>query len=226
MDTPDNRTHGAHSAVDDEIPHNMTDVADARTVVSGEELRAPAGMEAIPADMPDSPRTDTPLEYTLQNFNGLVAANTALETELSAGAERERALNASIVLLHEQLAESRRTAEVYEAHAERYSKLAQERKTELDNQTSDLAYARDEAQELRRKLDRMSGYLDRVLDDEDGMRAPETRQVPALKPMVGPDFDDIPRAVRRNARGDTDMGYAFRGERVMHSDEMPRRRRY
>jgi hypothetical protein len=198
------RTHGDESAIND----------------------VPAGMEAIPADMPNAAHGDVPLEYNLQNFNALVSANTAMISENNAAQEKIVHLAQVIDDQRERMAEMSHTAKTYEEHAERYSKLAQERKVALDEATTELKFAREEREELRRKLDRMSGYLDRVLDDEDSVRLPETRQVPTIKPAVGPDLDDIPRAVRRTARGDTDMPFAFRGDRIMHSDEIVRRRKY
>lgn len=187
------RTHGDDSAIND----------------------APAGMDAIPVNMPDSPHGDASVEYTLQNFNALVAANTAMQTELGAAAARE-------AVLEERLAETKHNAEVYEAHAERYSKLAQERKTALDEATAELKFASDQRDELQRKLDRMSGYLDRVLDDEEEARAPETRAMPAPRPTVGPDFENIPRAERRT-RGEAGWSTISAPIRGFDSVERPRR---
>lgn len=220
MGCPEDRTHGADSAIDDEmIPApNMTGEADAH--------QALPGAEAIPADMPNSPHGDMPLEYTLQNFNALVAANTAMETALADALIREGTLQDENTHLREVINESLKPAIAALTKAtDDQERIIRARDKTIEQRDADLQFANDQAATLQRRLDRATGYLDRVLDDEDSIRSGETRTVPAPKPPVGPALGEIPDAVRRDRSGRTDMPYAFAGE-LRAVDESGRRRRY
>lgn len=199
---------------------NMTVEADAHQPIPG--------AAAIPADMPNSPHGDVPLEYTLQNFNALVAANTAMETALADNEIQFLALQARIQEMKDTLAlQQAHSVEAREAHMDRRDLLSKSGKR-VDELTLELDYARKHGAALQRRLDRSLGYLDRVLDDEDGIRSGETRTVPAPKPPVGPALGEIPDAVRRDRSGRTDMPHAFAAAESIRFDDgtVGRRRRY
>jgi len=227
----DTRTHGAESAIDDTIAvaPNMTATADAHQGFVMGDKPIP-GLEDLPGDIGDSPHGDMSLEYTLQNFNALVSANAAMQTELSAGAAREAELQDQMAHLREVFAESLKpTIAALTKVTDDQEKLIRKRDEQLERRDADVAFATAQRDTLQRRLDRSLGYLDRVLDDEEGHRAPDTRTVAAPKPPVGPALGEIPDAVRRNARGETDMPFAtLRAGESIHFDDgtSARRRRY
>jgi hypothetical protein len=206
MEVPEDRTHGADSAINDTIP----------------------GSEVIPDNIPDSPHGDMSLEYSLQNFNALVSANTAMQGEVSS-------LNVIIADLRDRLKDN---AHEIAGNEKAYNDLYVERgelKKELvalkqkhDNVVEDRNFAREQTAVLQRRLDRSLGYLDRVLDDEDGMRAPDTRAVPAEKPPVGPAIGEIPDAAMpsRRERNYSDAEIRPYSVATLSTPEFGRRRRF
>jgi len=181
-----------------EMPHNMTAEAD--------DAQHIPGAEEIPADIPNAPPGDMPLEYNLQNFNALVSANTALIGEVANQAQIIADLRDRIEDMRE---ESKRNDKTFGQFVTREAEWKKE-KTILQN---DLSFARSQAEQYRRQLDRTQGYLDRVLDEEDRIDAPatETRTVPVERPTVGPDLNNIPQPIHpahRNQEGDRLPMYA------------------
>jgi hypothetical protein len=223
MGYPEDRTHGADSAIDDTmIPApNMTDAADASQAIPG--------AEAIPANMPDAPHGDISLEYNLQNFNALVAANTAMETALADAAIREAALQDENAHLREVINESLKPAvDALKKATDDQERIIRAQEKKLGEAAGDLQFAHDQRDALQRRLDRSLGYLDRVLDDEDGIHAPQTRTVPAPRPAVGPALGEIPDAVRPDTARRASMGIDWSPGEIRGFDEpgTARRRRY
>lgn len=200
MGHPEDRTHGADSAIDDEIiaPRNMTDQADAKQDFM-------PGAEAIPADMPDAPRGEMPLEYNLQTFNALVAANTAMETEISSLNEKMDLIAQQRDGFKEALDDARGTNRAHLTQIKDLQQADKDRQREIADLNVDLDFAKDTAATLQRRLDRALGYTDRVLDEEDAARAPESRVVPAPRPEVGPALGMIPDPVRRSDKASDRM---------------------
>jgi len=177
------------------------------------------GASAIPTDMPDAPHGDMPLEYNLQNFNGLVAANTAMETEIGS-------LNQIIEDLRDRLSDQRREIDGNERGFAALAKELDAAKKALVAANGDAAFMRDQRDVLQRRLDRTLGFVDRVLDEEASLRAPAERKVPVTAPSVGPDIASVPEAVRRDEQGRIDMPYAFAGEPLRMVEPTEPRRRY
>lgn len=203
--TDENRTHGADSAIDDEmIPP------------------APAGMDAI-GDIPDKTIEGMPLAYDLQTFNALVAANTAMQTEISSMNERMGLLMEQRDSFKTALADTRSDAQAYLAQIKDLQAADADNRKRMDVLREDFGFATETAAVTQRRLDRALGYLDRTLDEDDRHSAPATHTVPAPRPPVGPNFDGISFPVRRQA-GDNNWMYAT-GERVEPIAGAPRRHR-
>jgi hypothetical protein len=184
------------------------------------------GVEAIPAEMPNAEHGDISLEYNLQNFNALVSANTAMQTEISGAAERETLLREQVAAGAKWVEDLQNSLKRQQAHASEAREIHLETKAERDRLKQEIEFRDNQVVELQRKLDRTQGYLDRVLDEEDGVRAPETKTVIAPRPPVGPALGDIPRAIRRDSSGRADMDYAFHAEPIRQFDSPERPRRY
>lgn len=228
METPDTRTHGAESAINDEAPP-------AQPFPAYEQFDAVdpiPGAEAIPADMPNAQPGDVSLPYDLQTFNALVAANTAMQTEISSLNEKAALIEQQRDSFKESLVEERANTKIYlaqikdlqSAHGE-MSKRFDEKMAEKD---ADIQFAKDQRDTLQRRLDRALGYLDRTLDEEDALRAVDTTVERAPRPPVGPSLGMIPDAVRRDKHGRTDMDFAYAATDLASPREMQaaRRRRY
>lgn len=179
-------------------PENMTEVADQH------EAQIP-GIEAI-SDIPDSPHKegDIPLEYSVQNFNALVAANTAMQTAL---ADAEMRFADISVHLETRVSENLHLREVIRDSMrptiESLQKVTEDQETEArrlkklnEGLNADLTFANAQRETLQRRLDRSLGYIDRFLDDEEAVHAPTAQSVPAPRPDVGPALGMIPDAVR------------------------------
>jgi hypothetical protein len=209
-------------------PANMTDIADEH------EAQMP-GMEAIPADMPNSePKPgDIPLEYNFQNFNALVSANTAMQTALADAEIRVSELSAHLIAREGEVSHLREViSDSLKPTIDKLQTIVTDQETEAkrlrklnEGLTSDLTFANEQRETLQRRLDRSLGYIDRFLDVESEGQAPLTQSVPAPQPAVGPNLGSVPDAVRRNERGDVDMPYAFsaRYDTVQMSRERHRR---
>jgi hypothetical protein len=193
------RTHGQHSAVDDEPPVRQEPIspppADAPTMM---------GMEAIPAEMPNSEHADISLEYSLQNFNALVAANTAMQTEISAFGEKEAAWRELVDSKDASLKDLRDSLALHQKHSVEARELHIKRQAALDDLQTQFGFVTAQRDVLQRRLDRSLGYLDRVIDQEDEFAAPPTETMPRAKPPVGPAIGEIPDPVKpgRDRGGD------------------------
>lgn len=188
----------------------------------------PAGIDDLPVDLQDSPvkEDEGALAYTLQNFNALVAANTAMQTEISSLTLKVTAAEGESAHLREVIAESLKPAiATLTKVTDDQEKLIQKHEIRARNNESELQFARDQRDVLQRRLDRTMGFVDRVLDEEASLRAPTKREVPTQAPSVGPDLSSIPGAVRRDAEGRDSMSYAY-GEplRTMSDPSEPQRR--
>jgi len=179
-------------------PANMTDIAD-------EHAAQMPGMDAIPGDMPDAERgiSDIPLEYNLQTFNALVAANTALQTALSDSEIRVSDLTAHLDTRRSENDHLREViADSLQPSLDKLQKITvdQERENNRilklnEGLNSELTFMTDQRNTLQRRLDRSLGYLDRVMDEEEVANAPTSIPRPAPRPPVGPALGQIPDAI-------------------------------
>ncbi len=184
------------------------------------------GADAIPADMPDAPHGDVSLEYSLQQFNALVAANTAMTTEISGFGAREQAWTEQVGQMQANIDDLRVAAESAQKVMNDQRKAIAAHESVSKDQADELKFAQDHAATLQRRLDRSLGYLDRVLDDEDGHRAPETRTVAAPRPEVGPALGMIPDAIRANRRASDSDGWISARSASFSEPTATRPRRY
>lgn len=151
------------------------------------------------ADAPQSEIQEghVPLNYTEQNFNELVAANTAMQTEIASHETLVGALRAQIENLTEALADSRESGRAYLTQIKDLQQADRDSRKRVDEANNEATYQRERADESQRKLDRALGYIDAGLDaklehkDRDG--------APQIGSPVGPDLMSIPRAYRRYA---------------------------
>lgn len=175
------------------------------------------------ADAPQSELADgeMALMYTEQNFNSLAAANTAMQTEISSLLERANEKDQVIQDLRDRIDELRVTNRDYLTQVKDLQAHDKDMKSRLDDAAADVDYHRDNAASLQRKLDRSLGYLDRVIDDQEGSREPEKRTV--APPPIGPDLGAIPEARRRSRNGIDMMAI---GDSIHFTDPAERRRRY
>lgn len=228
METPDTRTHGAAPAINDEAPA-------ARPFPAYEQFDAVdpiPGAEAIPADLPNAQPGDVSLPYDLQTFNALVAANTAMQTEISSLNEKAALIEQQRDSFKEALDEERANTKVYLTQIKDLQQHDRDRQKahgeKLEAALADLQFANDQRDVLQRRLDRALGYLDRVMDDEDSRQPPEFTTEQVGKPAVGPAIGQIPDAVRPDTARQAHRDYfsAFPGEPIRHRDfrfERPRR---
>jgi hypothetical protein len=170
------------------------------------------GLDAIPADMPDAPEGDMPLHYDLQTFNALVSANTAQQTEISSlegkiqmlveAGERDREAIAnyeeSVGDLQAMRREDRATIKLLtETNAEQ-SKTLKELTAINESHTKSLNYELERSTALNLQLERMKGYLDRTLEqDEQFDKTPAIPEQPIMRPR-GPRIGEIAMPVRES----------------------------
>lgn len=193
------------------------------------------GTDAIPNDLVDSPHGEMPLEYTLQNFNALVSANTAMTSELAN-------LNTIIVDLRDRLkdeTEARKTSGIaFSDMSKRYDEvcvaLTEQRtaaESKIDDLRNDGLHYRKTISALEQKLQRTFGYVDRVLEQEQSYEKQPSIEAKPMVPVKGPAVNDIvmpqkPSRSRGATAGDPD--YGFTAVRAFSSEpsipfEVPRR---
>lgn len=172
------------------------------------------GLEDIPADIPNAPEGEMPLHYDVQTFNALVAANTAQQTEISSleskiqmlieTGERDREAIAnyeeSLGDLQAMRREDRATIKLLtETNAEQ-SRTLKELTAVVEAHTKNLRYELERSTTLNLQLERMKGYLDRTLEqDEQFDKTPAVPEQPILRPR-GPRIGGIPMPVRDTER--------------------------
>lgn len=202
------RTHDSTSAINDEVAGYMH-IPGAGNV-----------FEEVP--QAEHKEGDMALPYNLQTFNELVAANTALQSEL-AGRDAVIVEKDQIIQdLRDRADELKMSNREYLTQIKDLQQHDKDMKSRLDDAVADVDYHRENAASLQRKLDRSLGYLDRVIDDQEAYREPEKRAV-APAP-VGPDLGAIPEA-RRRSRNQDGMMMGI-GDSIRFSDPAERRRRF
>jgi len=205
----DDRTHDSTSAINDEL-HSTP-------------LPRGEGADAPQSDLADGKGA---LYYTEQNFNELVAANTAMTSELAARDAVIAEKDQIIADLRDRNADYKRENERHEQAFDRGLKEVGETRKKLSDEMEAHAYTRSLLEAANRRVERASGYIDRVLDDESRLDdAPkETRPLP--KDPIGPDLRGIydPRPPRRQ---DSDNAFSFEGAVARTAYHAPlRERRY
>lgn len=160
------------------------------------------------ADAPQSEHQegDIGLMYTEQNFNELAAANAVMQTEISGFAEKEAMWRDRIDEMSKSVDDLRFSVKSAQSLIKDQQQAIDAGKRDLVEAEADRDYQRDLAISLQRKLDRALGYLDSVLDKEEGYREPATMKGPL--PAIGPDFDDVPPPRRRQTGGHAHSGFA------------------
>jgi len=139
-------------------------------------------------------------------------ALAAPDAEAEAPATAEQ-LAAQLCAANESLAAL--TDERRELRAE----LAEERKRHERSQ-QDVEFHRDVVNALEKRLERMKGYLDRVLEREDMADGPQSFTTAAPLPSKGPPLNDIPLPTRPTAGRDERFNFAS----LANDDDRPRRR--
>lgn len=195
--------------------------ADYEFQASGDALPRGAGAEIPQSEIGEG---NGSLKYTEQNFNALVAANTALQSELAGAqallstvtAERDRAIETAERTL--------RVAETGQKSLQAAQAEIKELREALDNERTELTYFRDHAVVLEKQLERIKGYTDRVLDEE--ARIGEPVKVAAPAAPIGPDLGSIAPAQRRARAGRDAMDWSIgelRTARLQPAHEPTRR---
>lgn len=193
------------------------------------------GLDAIPADMPNAEEGEMPLHYDVQTFNALVAANTAQQTEISSlndkiqmlvtAGDRDRETIAnyeeSMGDLQAMRKEDRATINgLHEAIAAHATTIRDQQKA-IKEQSYIVEHARDHATALSLQLERMKGYLDRTLEqDEQYDKSPAIPEQPILRPR-GPRIGDIAIPMTKAERDLFPDGFPGERSRV-HTAPMPR----
>lgn len=98
-----------------------------------------------------------------------------------------------------------------------------EKKNEQSN--ADAVFERDRANALEQRLQRMSGYLDRVMDEENQYKEPPTEVVKAIPAPKGPLIHDVALPVRRDSTSDALNAFPH-VTRTLNSEEKYPRRTY
>jgi hypothetical protein len=169
------------------------------------------------ADAPQSPHGDgkMPLEYTEQNFNMLVAANTAMQSEIAGK-------DAIIADVRERLDDMRRELKNAErAYSTIVSELG-EAKSQRQAGDEERMYERRRADALARRLDRALGYIDRVNDSDQIVTDEEGK--PNFPSTIGPDVEAIDMPFPRGAASLTSSAFAAAEPATIARSEYPARR--
>lgn len=179
---------------------------------AGEPVMPPAQDTPLPrgagADVPQSdiqPGHGS-LDYTEQNFNALVAANSAMEAELNTIRDVIASATRELEQGKEAMRAAGANADAWRRQCEAQGSAAREYREAVENERVELQYFRDHAQVLERKLERMKGYVDRVIEQD--LSCGEPRSVEAPPRPVGPALDDIVPAVRRSGKLSADGNWA------------------
>jgi hypothetical protein len=150
-------------------------------------------MEANPNNPPPATSVDPTLEFTIENFNALVAANTSMETEISN-------MNVLVADLRDRIADLRQSAANAEQGFSTLAKELSEVKALAVERRYDRDYERDRATALQRKLDRSLGYIDRIVDQDQTVVDEEGK--PQFPQNIGPDLSGVVEPVRHGPRTD------------------------
>lgn len=188
------------------------------------------GTEAIPDDMPNAEHGDMSLEYNMQNFNALVAANTAMTSEL-AGAQaqinllvangeehRDAIVNyeKAIADLRNSRTEDRADYRVLNETNRDQAKTIKEMAEAHKEMSAKLEYEKDRVNALGLQLERTKGYLDRTLEQDEQYDTASAVPEQRISRPRGPRIGDIPMPVR-SGDGYRVMEAAFPGDRIRSS---------
>jgi len=208
----------------DGMPKNDERTHDSTSAINDAETPLPRG-EGADAPQSTLANGDMALMYTEQNFNSLVAANTAMETELSSLMRR-------LADKDETMASLRNTIDFMAKASEKHEETVFELKRNhdkivkgLEEERGEHAYTKQLLAGEQRRTERAKGYLDRVLDEQGAYAAPQTETVTIPPAPVGPRLGDIydpPRPTRHDSDSPT-FARGYVGE-ARHSHE--RRRAY
>jgi hypothetical protein len=220
----DTRTHDNTSAIDDDfVDHEGPSF----TGPIGGTLNTPLE-RGEGADAPQSELSEggMPLLYTEQNFNELVAANSALISEL-AGRDAALALREEyIVDLRDRLKDTQARLEKAEAAYDKASKEIKAANVALEDHAERNAWLRECIATADKRTERAKGYIDRVLDDEVRLSPQVSETRPAPRDPIGPDLSGIhnpPPPSRQN--GHRDIGL-FAPSELREFNPHETRRRY
>jgi hypothetical protein len=161
-----------------------------------------AGADAPQSEIQEGHGT---LDYTEQNFNALVAANSAMEAEISNLNRLLGAKEEELQGVKELMRSAVDNADAWRRQVEAHQRDVREMREGLENERVETQYFRDHAQVLERKLERMKGYTDRVLEQDASIQPVE--KVPAPPRPVGPAIEDIEPARRRVRQGRDSDGF-------------------
>lgn len=156
-----------------DIPRNMTDEADAVQM---------KGLDAIPLDMPNSEPGDMRLEYSLQNFNALCAANTAMEATIN---DLERLVEEVRARVGEQAG----TITMMESLIGKIDDEKTEARQRCARVELEKIAAEDRAIRVEMQLQRALGYLDRC-HHEEAMKLPNAEREMQTR-NIGPLIENV-----------------------------------
>ena len=181
----DGRTHDSTSAIDDDIIPGAGNI-----------------FNEIP--QAQHKEGDMALVYNMQTFNELVSANTALQSELAGR-------DSLITSLEDQLKQAEGAKAEYELvvdkHVGRIEKDLTEARDLLAEERGSHEHTRRLLATANQRVARASGYIDRVLDDEQRLDDPVKLPAPPAPPAPrGPALNDIgdPPAPYRTRLGTDD----------------------
>lgn len=196
----------------------------------GEEVRPlPRGAGAEAPQSEPKPG-DIPLMYTEQNFNQLVAANTALMSEIAGRDELLKEKDELIFTLRERIDDFRRENEKLEKSWNEATKLVKAGDTALENQHERNAHLRECLVAERLRTERAKGYIDRFLDEEQRLDPAVPAPVQPVQPAPkGPDLGSIQDPhppFARNQAGDREAIFSMRSATISHDSMFHAPRRY
>lgn len=211
-----------------DFPLPIADVAD--HIVHGErEVPLPRGAGA------DAPQSETkpgdiPLMYTEQNFNQLVAANTALMSEIAGRDELLKEKDELIFTLRERIDD-------FQANTRRLEKeLSDSKKSDAANmevlaeKAKRIEYLGDLLVAQKLRTERAKGYIDRFLDEEQRLDPAVPAPVQPVQPAAkGPDLGSIQDPhppFARNQAGDREAMFSMRAATMSRDSIYHAPRRY
>lgn len=152
------------------------------------------------------------LEYSLQTFNELAAANTALQSEVAGLMNVAKEKDVIIADLRERLGEVKEVNAKLEKSWYDQQKLTRAAQEELADANGELRHMRELVAAERRRTERAKGYIDRFLDEEQRLEPQATTPSHPIAAPKGPDLgsilDPIPPISERDDKANWMMGVA------------------